>query len=238
MSKIRLREWFGREDIRPAQVCLIAAVAFCVWVKYGDPKFYLLNLSSRLALTGDAVVDAELYRGLGNTLLIGLLVVAIKLVFRQSLLEYGLGIGQWSRAPLLMAGTPLMILLGYQAATMPEYQAVYPVTPGLVGRSMTVFLLHAGVLVTYYIAWELLFRGFLQGSLLPRLGMPSAIAAQTLASTLAHLDRPSGELFGSILAGIFWGFLAYRTKSIWPVVLQHLLLGLTLDYWVCFGVVR
>lgn len=236
MSKYRLGESLGGEEHRPAVACLTAAVAFCVWFTYGDPKYYLRNLSSQLSFTGDAVVDAELYRGLGNLLLIALVIVVIKLLFRQSLREYGLGIGQWRNAPILIAVTPLMVLLGYLAATMPEYQAVYPTTPGLAGRSMTVFLLHAGVLVTYYIAWELLFRGFLQGALVPRLGTSNAIAVQTLASTLSHLDRPTGELFGSILVGILWGLLAHRTKSIWPVVVHHLLLGLALDYWICFGV--
>jgi len=235
LSKNLLRAWLGREENQAAKVCLATAAAFCVWVRYGNPKFYLLHVAPRLSLTGDAVIDAELYHGACNLLLIALLVALIKLVSRQKLVEYGLGIGDWRRAPLLVAGTPLMILLGYVAATMPEYQAFYPITPGLTERSMAVFALHAGVLVTHYVAWELLFRGYLQGSLVPRLGMASAIAAQTLVSTLAHLNKPDGELFGSILAGIFWGFLAYRSKSIWPVVLQHLLLGLTLDYWICFG---
>jgi membrane protease YdiL (CAAX protease family) len=231
-------QWFQRfreEEFRPTVVCLNAALTFSLWHSYGSPKFYLQNLSSHLSFTGDAVIDAELYRGLGNVLVIVILVLMIKVWFRRSLVEHGLGIGQWRNAPFLVAATPVMLLFGYLAARMPEYQEFYPATPGLVGRSMTVFLLHVVVLVTYYVAWELMFRGYIQTSLLPRMGVSGAIAAQTLASTLAHTDRPSSELLGSIAAGIVWGIFAYRTKSVWPVFMHHLLLGLTLDYWICFG---
>jgi len=56
-----------------------------------------------------------------------------------------------------------------------------------------------------------------------------------LSTSLAHADRPDSEMIGSILIGSIWGFLAYRTGSIWPVILQHLLMGLTLDYFLWQG---
>jgi len=210
-------------------------VAFCFWNVIFDPRFFVAHISPWLSFTGDKVIDAELFRAAGNLLLIGVLVATIKLVFRQSLLDYGLGMGRWMRQPVLVFATPLMLVFGYIGSRQAEYQAYYPDTPGLVGRSFSVFLLHAGVLVTFYIAWELLFRGFLQTAFLARLGAVGAIAVQTLASSLAHADRPDSEMIGSILIGSIWGFLAYRTGSIWPVILQHLLMGLTLDYFLWQG---
>jgi len=230
-----IHERWGQEQHRPTVVCITAAIAFSIWFSFGDPRYYQKSLSQYFSLTGDLVIDAELYRGVCNALLIVLLVGIIKLCFRQTLVDYGLGIGQWRKAPVLVAATPMMLVFGYIGAVMPEYHEYYPATLGLVGRSLTVFLLHALILVTHYVAWELLFRGFIQTAMMPRLRVSGAIAAQTMASTLAHMDRPTSELFGSIAAGILWGILAYRTKSIWPVVMHHLLLGLTVDYWICFG---
>ena len=235
MSKIRLHERMGDESMRPTVVCITTATLFSLWHAFASPNYYLEELSSWLSVTGDAVVDAELYRGLGNVLVITLLLGMIKLVFRRSFGEYGLGLGQWRNAPVLVLATPIMILFAYLAATKPEFRAIYPMPTEVVDRSVAVFVLHAGVLVTYYIAWELLFRGYVQTSLIPQLGVSGAIAVQTLASTLAHVDRPATELLGSIAAGVVWGVFAYRTKSIWPVVLHHFLLGLSLDYWICFG---
>ena len=228
------REQLSKEEHRPAIAAIVTSVAFCTWNVVFDPRFYVANLANKMALTGDSVVDAELFRAFGNLLLLAVLVSTIKLVFRQSLADYGLGMGSWSRERWLVMATPVMLLMGYYAAQQPEYQAYYPDTPGLTDRSLAVFALHAIVLLTFYISWELLFRGFLQSAFLPRLGAAGAIAVQTLASSIAHADRPDSEMLGSIFIGVFWGYLAFRTRSIWPVVLQHFLLGLSLDYFLCF----
>lgn len=228
-------ERLTKAEHRPAIAAIVTSIVFCVWNIVFDPRFYVRELSSILPLTGDKVVDAELFRAVGNLLLIAVLAAIIRLVYRQPLSDYGLGIGDWSRERLVLLATPLALLLGYLGAQQAAYQAHYPDTPGLASRSPQVFLLHIVVLLTFYIAWELLFRGFLQSSLLPRLGATGAIAVQTLASSIAHADRPDSEMLGSILIGLVWGYLAYRTRSIWPVVMQHFLLGLSLDYFLCFG---
>ncbi len=235
MKKNGLIQRLREDEFRPAMVCLNVALTFSLWHAYGSPQFYLENLAGQVSVTGDGVLDAELYRGLGNLLVIAVLLAMIKAWFGRSLTEHGLGLGNWRQAPVLVAATPIMLLFGYLGATMPEYREFYPATPGLAGRAMPVFLLHVGVLVTYYIAWELMFRGYLQASLTPRLGVAGAIAVQTLASTLAHIDKPSSELLGSIAAGLAWGILAHRTRSIWPVFVHHLLLGLTVDSCIWFG---
>lgn len=229
------REQLTKEEHRPAIAAIVTSVGFCVWNVVFDPRFYVGKLANRFSFSGDSVVDAELFRAAGNVLLVATLVATIKFTFRQSLADYGLGLGNWSRERLLLlATTPLMLLMGYVGAQKAEYQAHYPETPGLAESSISVFVLHVTVLVTFYIAWELLFRGFLQSAFL-QLGGAGAIAVQTLASSIAHADRPDSEMLGSILIGVFWGYLAYRTRSIWPVVMQHFLLGLSLDYFLCFG---
>lgn len=235
MSKIGKQPLLAREEYRPAIAAFATAIGFCLWKVVFDPRFYIDHVASRIAFTGDLVIDAEIYRAIGSLLLILMIVAIIRLVFRQSLSEYGFGIGQWTRAPVLILATPLLLVFAYLGAQRAEYQAFYPQTPGLADRSFSVFLFHIAIMATFYVAWEFLFRGFLQSSLVPRLGVMGAIAVQTLASSLAHADRPDTELIGSIIIGAIWGFLAHRTGSIWPCVLQHMLLGLALDYFLCFG---
>lgn len=235
MSEIGSQPRYAQEEYRPAIAAFATAFGFCLWKVVFDPRFYIDHCSSWLSFTGDLVIDAEIFRAAGSLILILAIAVIIRLVFRQSLTEYGFGIGQWTRAPLLMLATPVLVVFAYLGAQRAEYQAFYPQTPGLADRSLSVFLFHIAVMACFYVAWEFLFRGFLQSSLVPRLGVLGAIAVQTLASSLAHADRPDTELIGSILIGAIWGFLAYRTRSIWPCVLQHMLLGLSLDYFLCFG---
>lgn len=235
MSEIGSQPRLSREEYRPAIAAFATAIGFCLWKVVFDPRFYVKHCSSWLDFTGDQVIDAEIFRAIGSLLLILMVVAIIRLVFREPLTAYGFGIGHWTRAPILMLATPILLVFAYLGAQRAEYQVFYPQNAGLADRSFSVFLVHVAVMATFYVAWEFLFRGFLQSSLTPRLGIAGAIAVQTLASSLAHADRPDSELLGSILIGAIWGFLAHRTGSIWPCVLQHMLLGLALDYFLCFG---
>ena len=79
------------------------------------------------------------------------------------------------------------------------------------------------------------FRGFTQQGVKPQLSLAVAVAVQTLASTLAHVDRPPTELIGSFFAGVGWGLMVHRGGAIWTVMLQHWILGIAMSYFICFG---
>jgi membrane protease YdiL (CAAX protease family) len=51
-----------------------------------------------------------------------------------------------------------------------------------------------------------------------------------MASTMLHHGHPPIEVFGAIAAGLAWGFIAYRTRSILSGLGQHALLGIVLDW--------
>jgi membrane protease YdiL (CAAX protease family) len=61
-------------------------------------------------------------------------------------------------------------------------------------------------------------------------GAANAILIQTIPSTLLHIGKPDGEIFAAILAGIAFGIIALRTKSILYVFVIHWLIGVTLDF--------
>jgi hypothetical protein len=54
---------------------------------------------------------------------------------------------------------------------------------------------------------------------------------QTMPSTMLHVGHPLSELFAAVIAGIGFGGLAWKTKSIVPGLLVHAALGLGTD---CF----
>ena len=177
-------------------------------------------------------------RILAALVLFGLIPAGIvKLVFRERLADYGLraGVVKFTvRSTLIM--TPLMILLGYIAGCNENYLAVYPLNPAIrPGVSATFFTAHLASYLLYYAGWEFLFRGFLLKAVESQAGPYTAILLQTLASTMLHYGHPPGEVFGAILGGLFWGFLACRTRSILAGFLQHAALGLSLDYFLVFG---
>ncbi len=162
----------------------------------------------------------------------------VKFVFRENLADYGLRLGLVKftiRSTLIVM--PLMILLGYLAGCNKNFFLVYPLNPMVQpGISPIFFSAHLVSYLLYYAGWEFLFRGFLLKATEPQAGQCTAILIQTLASTMLHYGlHPTGEVFGAILGGLFWGFLAYHTRSIIAGFLQHATLGMTLDFFLVYG---
>ena len=66
---------------------------------------------------------------------------------------------------------------------------------------------------------ELLFRGFIFSAFRKSFGPAKAIALTAILFALAHLSP--GNILALFLAGIIFGYLRYRTGSIWPAIGAH-----------------
>ena len=132
---------------------------------------------------------------------------------------------------------------------------------GVVGkRGMLPFVGHfAAYFFLYYLPWEFYFRGFL---LFPfalaaeksfaaagatagaTAGAATAVAEaratvlaalvlfQTIPSTLLHFGHPLTELASAVAAGLVFGVLAWKTRSIIPGLLLHASIGLGTDLFI------
>ncbi len=173
---------------------------------------------------------------LGCFVLMGLVpALIVKLVFRERLADYGVGLGIPGRTLRTFAfWGPVFVLAGYFASQDPAVLQQYPINPDA-GGSPTAFGLHALTYLLYYLGWEFYFRGFMQFGLRETMGDANALLVQVLVSCLLHIGKPTGEIYGAILGGILWGMLAFRTRSLLSGTAQHLLLGLSLDWFICYG---
>ena len=133
---------------------------------------------------------------------------------------------------LLLA--PIMLAAAHVAAHDPAVAAVYPLAKNACGGPLP-FGWHCVLYLLFYIGWEFQFRGFLLFGLRDVLGAAPAIAIQALLSAAAHAGKPPAEIWGALAAGVLWGALALRTRSLLSGLLQHALLGIALDYLLCFG---
>lgn len=204
-----------------------------IWKYYADPQF----LQSRFVGLWGADIPAgagALASMVATFVLMGVLpALVVRLVFGESLDNYGLGLGNVTRTfrsflivlPFAVAGT-------YGSSMDPQVAAVYPLNPDA-GRSLELFGLHAAAYASFYLGWEFYFRGFMQQGLAPACGIVPAVLVQTLASGLAHIGKPPIELFASIVGGMLWGWLVCRTRSIVSGCLLHAVLGIGLDAFLC-----
>jgi membrane protease YdiL (CAAX protease family) len=121
------------------------------------------------------------------------------------------------------------------------FNDVYPFNIGLRRCNLSgelsykLFLVHVFLYAGYYWGWEFMFRGFMQHGLSAKCGIGIAILSQTIPSVMLHFGHPTGEVLGSICAGLAWGYLAYRSRSILSGFAQHTILGVVLDWKLIYG---
>jgi uncharacterized protein len=230
--------WHGLlsgEARKPTVILLLAPLLLTTFKYYGSKSFYLAELADKFVLFNDAARTAELWHFSVAFLLMGVLpALVVRLVFKESLADYGVQCGDvgFSLKTLLVL-LPVAVALTYPNARVPGFAAEYPFDRGA-GNSAAAFISHAGTYLFYYMGWEFFFRGFMQFGLRGALGDWNAILVQTLASCLIHIGKPAGEIYGAIVAGLLWGFIVFRARSLWAVLVMHWALGVSLDFFICF----
>lgn len=175
---------------------------------------------SRTAIPGEIqaigrAASAERYQALTRIVLFFLVPMAIvAFAFRDSPLDYGLRPGSWRLGlGLALIGcaamTPIVIAVG----SNPDFRNYYAVS-----SASPADLLITNVLDL--VPAEFLFRGFLMFTLLRAIGPLGLIVAQ-LPFVFGHLGKPEIELFSTLFGGSVFGWLDWRTRSIWWSALAH-----------------
>ncbi|MCX7984604.1 MAG: CPBP family intramembrane metalloprotease [Bacteroidetes bacterium] len=232
---LSIQKIFRGQEQNSTVILLLSPLLIVTWRYFCSPLYY----STHIALHDQShatTLFAATYSFLTAFLMFGLIpVLIISLLFRESLKEYGFQVGDWKYG-ILTVGVlvPLFIVLSYFSAQNPEFVKEYPINRSACTCS-TAFLLHSFLYLLYYIGYEILMRGFIQCGLRKYFGDWNAILVQTVISTLFHIGKPTGEIYASILGGIIWGWIVFRSRSLLYVLLMHWILGISLDFFICLG---
>ncbi len=159
--------------------------------------------------------EALRYQALERVILFGLVpLVVVVVVFRDRPTNYGLGIGDWRWGlGLAIAGgavmTPIVLAVGSNA----QFSSYYGVSAAPVGDLVVTHLLDL-------VPTEFVIRGFLMFTLIRTIGPLGVVVAQ-LPFVFVHLGKPEIELFSTLAGGMVFGWLNWRTRSIWWSALGH-----------------
>lgn len=235
-DSLSLSGLFSGENKKPTVILLLTPVVLTTWKYFGTKAFYLSDVAAQFALFDDPQRTAELYTFFSAFMLFGLLpLTVIKLVFKESFSSYGLQVGDWRfglKTFLVLA--PVFVLASYSSINNPDFLAEYPLFKGA-SASPSMFLSHAFSYLFFYIGWEIYFRGFMQFGLRQSLGDWQSILVQTALSCIVHIGKPTGEIYGSIIGALVWGIIAFRARSLLFIILLHWLLGVSLDFFICYA---
>jgi membrane protease YdiL (CAAX protease family) len=156
-------------------------------------------------------------------------VLAIVLALRDRPANYGLRLGDWRWGlGLALAGCAVMTPITLWFASLPDARSYYAPS----WSSLPDVLLTNALDLT---SAEFLFRGFLMFALVRALG-PIGVLISTLPFVFTHLTKPELELFSTLIGGMAYGWLAWRTGSIVWGAIAHTYI-LTLAMAVAAGVV-
>jgi membrane protease YdiL (CAAX protease family) len=225
---------FRGEQLKPTIVLFLSPFLMVTWKYFGDPKYLAAAIPEACVLFADRSATGAVYSFAASFVLLGLIpALVVWLVFRERLADYGVRFGdrvRTVRSALILC--PCFLLAAYLGSGDPAVRAHYPLNPSA-GASPAMFAVHAASYLLFYLGWEFHFRGFLQIGLRQRLGDANALLVQVLASGVLHIGRPASETYLSFFAGLLWGILAFRTRSLLSGLLQHSLLGISLDWFLC-----
>lgn len=158
---------------------------------------------------------ANRYQALERVILFGLVPgLVILFAFRDRLTNYGLGLGDWRVGVTLaavgaMIMTPIILVIGANS----EFSYYYGISSAPVGDLVITHLLDL-------VPTEFLLRGFVMFTLLRTIGPLGVVVAQ-LPFVFVHLGKPEIELFSTLFGGMVFGWLDWRTRSIWWSALGH-----------------
>lgn len=227
---------FQKQDLKIYILLLSAPVLLTLYRYHGYAEFFGTYFPS---LKDDPNFDlyAHIWQfGVFFLLMFMVPLFLIKKAFKQSIFDFGFGLGdkKYGFLFVLITGPLIAAPAIYFASKMPDVRSEYPLAKILLERHDLIVFYELAYVLLYYVAWEFFFRGFLLFGLKDRFGSLNAVLIQTISSCLIHIGKPEGEIIGSIIVGVIFGALALRTRSIWFVFLLHVLLGLLTDLFIIF----
>ena len=94
--------------------------------------------------------------------------------------------------------------------------------------AMSDWILYECIYMLQFFAVEFFFRGFCLFRL-ERFAGWYAIPIMVIPYALIHIYKPLPEALGSVAGGLILGYLAIKTRSIWPGFIVHCGIALSMD---------
>lgn len=212
---------------------IVLVVLVITKIYWGDQSFFEAHFNQPTWTEPVANWYKWLYHHLASLLLWLIVPIFILRAFwKERISDYGLQLGDWRFGlKATLVSFIVVVLPVYISSLNPEHRAWYPLTT-LANASLGYFALWGLSYLPHYIGWEFMFRGFVGLGMSKFYGKIGATGIQVIITVLLHIGKPMGETWGAAIAGIYLGWLTYRTGSVWWAILLHFYLGM-LNTWMC-----
>ena len=215
--------WPDRSTLGLILTPLLIALILLLLDRFGIQRGYYAYFSDTALYDGITSGQPAFVAQLHFSLSCLLLFVVVPLLFHlllpvKQIYRYGLSL-QAAREHFPIYGLLLGIMLPvlWLVSSYPEFNQFYPMYKP---EGLSDWLLYEVIYFLQFFAVEFFFRGFCLFRLEKIAGL-YAIVLMVIPYALIHIYKPLPEAIGSIAAGLILGYLAIKTRSIWPGLFVH-----------------
>jgi membrane protease YdiL (CAAX protease family) len=182
--------------------------------------------------TADVIAKGSSLAILNQRHLLSLLAMA------ASILYVGFVNSDWLQLHTTFSTMDLTLILltgatAFVVSTSAAHKALCQEAPvDLVVDSTETYLLLRGLFLMCY---EIFFRGVLLNFCITITTVPIAVVTNVVLYAIAHTFSTRQELIGSVPFGIVLCLLTLYTRSVWPAVIIHVMLGLPYDVLILYA---
>jgi len=218
-----------KTDFKCIGSLILALVMIVIQRYYGQSRNFTGTFGSFVTNRPFPLVWSHLYSTFACLILFFVIpYVFIRFVFHERLRDHGFTLKGIKRYvpiyfAMILVVLPFVIIVSF-SKSFSEYYPIY----SNAGDSWGDLLIWEFSYGLYFLILEFLFRGFMIFSLARYLGSFS-IFVMVVPYVMVHFGKPFSETIGSIIAGIFLGTLALRTRSIFGGVFIHIMIAWGMD---------
>lgn len=225
-----------RQAVGQTGLLLLIAVVLLLLDEYGIQRAFYKHFASLPVYQPLQGSQQALAAQFHFTLSCLVLLVAVPLMYGrlfpvQGMDHHGLSVrGVIRHFPAYLAPAALILPVVWIASASPAFMKFYPMYKPV---AISDWLLYELIYLLQFFAVEFFFRGFCLFRL-ERFTGSYAIAIMVIPYALLHIYKPLPEALGSVIAGMVLGYLALRTRSIWPGLFLHGIVALSMDTFSLF----
>lgn len=156
-----------------------------------------------------------------------------KFIFKEKPQEMGLALPEKKMLALFLIAFALLLLVPWiiYFAHRPDFSGYSFGSPSILQFTLMTITLYP----LYYVGEEFFFRGFLFLGLWKRVGWHSFWITD-IVFTLSHIGKPWPEIIMCIPVSVIFNCLTLWTRSIFPAVVVHTVLGIVLSTIVTYKI--
>lgn len=229
LTVLNIKHIIPKDELKPISILFLSVLILAVNKSFGSIQF------ARQIFPGISENDSVIYLFISTFILLGVIpLFLINAVFKESVKEYGLNIGDWKKGikSIAIFFPVIAAFVLYPSIYNQEMVSFYPQSKEAAASTNLFLKFEAIRILLFYTGWEIFFRGFMLFGLRKHVGDAMAICIQIIPSCLWHIGMPTGEIFASIFGGILFGMMALKTGSILYPYILHCLIGFTLDLFI------